>query len=94
MASILRTASYVRSDRESGARNSGVALRSILNDPELDRAGGERIWALLETPQTIETLCRVLSVEALAGTQLRGRAVESFLEKLYEQDLIEVTADS
>jgi hypothetical protein len=94
MTSILRTASYVRSSHDLGARNVGVMLRSILTDPELDLEGSERIWALLETPQTIETLCRALSVGALTGEQSSGRAVESLLEKLYEQDLIEVTADS
>lgn len=94
MTSILRTASYMRSSSASSQRTSEAALRSILSDPDLDRDGGERIWELLETPQTIETLCRALHVEARTDTPARGRAVESLLVKLYEHDLIEVTADS
>jgi hypothetical protein len=93
MTSILRTASYVRSHTPS-QRETDMTLQSILDDPDLDRDGGERIWELLETPQTIETLCRALHVEAITETPASDRAVESLLVKLYEHDLIEVAADS
>lgn len=92
MTCILQTASYVRSNRAPSLRDA--KLQSILSDPDLDLDGVERIWELLETPQTIETLCRVLQVEAVSDAPACGLAVESLLEKLYEQDLIEVTADS
>lgn len=92
MSTILRTASYVRTDRAPLRLINDDAM--ILSDPDLDLVGGERIWELLETPQTLETLCRALHVETLTDPPAGGRAVESVLVKLFERDLIEVSADS
>jgi hypothetical protein len=84
MGSILRTASYVRAGHAPPHLVDDDF--AILREPVLEIDGGQRIWELLETPQTIETLCRALPA--------CGRAVESILIRLYERDLIEVTADS
>jgi hypothetical protein len=92
MGSILRTASYVRAGHAPPHLVDDDF--AILREPVLEIDGGQRIWELLETPQTIETLCRALHVDALPDPPACGRAVESILIRLYERDLIEVTADS
>ena len=57
------------------------------------RAVVQRIWELLSTPQTVETLCRTLSNEN--GDPQRFRhGVVAVMEDLLHRNLIEVTPDS
>ena len=57
------------------------------------RAVVQRIWDLLGTPQTVESLCRALSSDS--GDPQRFRhGVVAVMEDLLHRNLIEVTPDS
>jgi hypothetical protein len=88
MAEILSSASYVRNPN---ALADPVQQRAVLNSIseriELDIEDAEQIWELLETPQTLDTLCRSL------GTKT-DRPIRSALSALYEDDLIQVSPDT
>lgn len=53
-----------------------------------------RIWDLLRTPQTVETVCRVLTREQqISDAACRGE-VTSVFAQLLEADLIEISPDA
>jgi hypothetical protein len=91
MTEILPSAAYVRN---VDALNEN-ALRDLHTHSGFESSEtSRRIWELLETPQTIETLCRVITDSSSADQEGCGRAVKLFLADLYDQDLIQVSPDS
>jgi hypothetical protein len=83
MHEILSSASYVRcEDKDAPGAN-----------PEAQHAT-QRIWELLETPQTVATLCRVLVKEGELHAERCEPEVKSLLTKLYREDLIQLSPDT
>lgn len=79
---ILPTASYLRTaDR--------TANQSVLHSPY-----EQRVWELLQTPQTIETICRVLANEYGLSGHSCSTEVRTLLAHLYREGLIQVSPDS
>lgn len=90
---ILTGASYLQNS-DPLARSQAV-VASICERSELAPEGvSQRIWDLLETPQTVATICRVLSHECHLDPKASGPAVQLLLADLYERDLIELSPDS
>lgn len=94
MTHILPSGSYLRCSHSQAPRQNDAVLVSLcerysLGPPEAAR----RIWELLETPQTVETLCRVLAREYSLPRSC-GPQIRSFLGDLYERDLIQVSPDT
>jgi len=93
MNAILIGASYLRNS-DPLTRSQGV-LASICERSELAPEGvSQRIWDLLETPQTVATICRVLRHECHLDPQASGPAVQALLAELYESDLIQLSPDT
>jgi len=90
MAEILPTASYVRNPKAFGAR-AGVSsiISSIDEGAKLPGRATEEVWELLETPQTIDSLCRSLEQQNVSSDRMR-----SLLAELYDRDLIQVSPDT
>jgi PqqD family protein of HPr-rel-A system len=53
---------------------------------------GSRIWALLETPQTLESLCAQLMEEYEIDQATCQQETEEFLQSLAERGLVQMTA--
>jgi hypothetical protein len=53
-----------------------------------------RIWELLETPQTLERICRVLRNEFDLPPAACTEGVKIVMMHLYREDLIQVSPDS
>ena len=51
-----------------------------------------RIWALIETPQTVSQLCETLSAEFEVTPQDARPDVEALLEELRSEGLVDLTA--
>jgi hypothetical protein len=81
MPEISTTASYVR-DSESRPGPRGF------EHPALDEASCERVWALLKTPQTVETISRVLAAESGLKSETFHGSVTSLLAQLLAEELI------
>jgi hypothetical protein len=74
---------------------SQVVLASVCDHSALGPVGvSRRIWELLETPQTVVSICRILSREHHLDPQASGPAVEALLTELYECDLIQLSPDT
>lgn len=85
MAEILPSASYVRNPK---GQQDGARRQAILSS--IDQLEGEettRMWELLETPQTVDSLCRSLGKDI-------DEPIRSALAALYDEDLIQVSPDS
>jgi len=55
----------------------------------------EQVWALLETPQTVESLRRAAKRNAMGGdAHVDGGDIEKMLQRLLDADLIELSPDS
>ena len=85
MAEILPSASYVRNPNARQDRAHQQAILSAID--ELDGDETTRMWELLETPQTVDSLCRSLGKSA-------DEPIRSALAALYDKDLIQVSPDS
>lgn len=85
MADILPTASYVRNPKALGDAARRDAVLSSIDELETNETA--RIWELLETPQTVDSLCRSLGTTA-------DEPIRSALAALYEKDLIQVSPDT
>ncbi len=94
MIEIRPDASYRRAEAldEQGKQPVLMAIceRSSLGTP----GTSQRIWELLETPQTIATICRVLTREQAIDSDICDTGVKSFLAQLYREDLIQLSPDS
>jgi hypothetical protein len=84
MAEILPSASYVRTPGGQRNRPHQAVLSSI---DELSSEDTQRMWELLETPQTVDTLCRSLGNKSEESIRLA-------LASLYGEDLIQVSPDT
>ncbi len=94
---VAKGAAYVRStvvDDQARAR----ALFGLIGERcGLSNAAytGPRVYDLLETPQTLETLQRAMTKSSADAADAGNDAkLESFLAELYRRDLIELSADS
>jgi hypothetical protein len=69
----------------------------IMNQPNDSYVGlddiGRRIWTILETPSRIDELCSRLAREFAGDPEQISRDVLEFLNELYAENLIAVTAD-
>jgi hypothetical protein len=96
MTAILPTASYIQ-NRQMLTAHAGkqAALRDIqAHDIEALPGAQQRIWELLETPQTVETLTRVLANEFDARPSECVGEITASLTRLYREDLIQVSPDA
>lgn len=97
MSEISTSASYIRSPeaRQSprdvrGRSQHGGSFESVtLEEDRCDRA-----WELLETPQTVETISRVLAAESGMTAETFRPRVASLLAHLLAQELIVLSPDS
>jgi hypothetical protein len=83
MNEILSSASYVRCEGKSPRGAIAEASQAT-----------QRIWELLETPQTVTTICRVLVTEGELPPERCEPQVRSFMSKLYREDLIQLSPDT
>lgn len=96
MTEISTSASYVRNarilskQRDKQAVLSSLQEHSALESPE----ASARVWELLETPQTVVTLCRVLENEFDASEPECRTGVEALLGELIREDLVQLSPDS
>ena len=95
MTQILPSASYLRTPHSSDTHSEDIVLFSIcehsgLGSPDVSR----RVWDLLETPQTVATICRTLASEHRVERSDCDQEVKSFLAELYHEDLIQLSPDS
>jgi Coenzyme PQQ synthesis protein D (PqqD) len=88
VSEILPTAAYVR------AANLKDAPSALHSGERRAREASARIWDLLQTPQTIETLCRVLASEFGLSRDRCSEEVRAVLGRLYAQGLIQVSPDT
>lgn len=84
MAEILPSASYVRNPQGQRDRAHPAILSAM---GELSGEDATRMWELLETPQTVDTLCRSLGKQG-------EEPIRSALAALYKEDLIQISPDS
>jgi hypothetical protein len=95
MTHILPGASYLRASVTLASHSKEAALLSLCRKHKLGPPRARRrIVKLLETPQTVETICRVLAREYGLPPQTCNAEVQALLAKLYEEDLIEVSPDT
>lgn len=85
MAEILPGGSYVRNPKAPQDRAHGHAVLSSIEALENDEA--LRVWELLETPQTVDSLCRSLG-------KTDEEPIRSALSALYDKDMIQVSPDT
>jgi Coenzyme PQQ synthesis protein D (PqqD) len=96
MIEIQGSASYVRNPDALPPGGDEHALLETLqqvceaNPPEASL----RIWELLETPQTVETICRVLRNEFDLPPAASVEGVKIVLAELYRDDLIQLSPDT
>ncbi len=91
MTDILPTASYVRNPQglKESARQNAI-LASISEQAELDVEETTQVWDLLETPQTVDTICRSIGADGSLGSE----RVTHLLAEMYAKDLIQLSPDS
>jgi hypothetical protein len=90
---ISRTASYVWNPHAAALKEQ---LRERLKSYEELAIGGSsgRIVELLKTPQTVETIRRVLTTELGEDEETSEEHVQTLLASLYEEDLIQMSPDT
>jgi hypothetical protein len=96
MVEIQGSASYVRNpDAEERRPDESAVLQSLEHANEMtSRDANLRIWELLETPQTVETICRVLKNEFDLPPASVTEGVRIVLAQLYREDLIQLSPDT
>lgn len=90
MTGILPSASYVQNRATLRAHADKQSVLSEITDGE----ESQRIWELLETPQTVETLARVIANEFDTQPNDCVGEITASLSKLYREDLIQVSPDA
>jgi hypothetical protein len=90
---ISRTASYVWNPHAAALKEQ---LQERLKSHEELAIGASsgRIVELLKTPQTVETIRRVLITELGEDEEASEEYVHTLLASLYEEDLIQMSPDS
>jgi Coenzyme PQQ synthesis protein D (PqqD) len=96
MVEIHPSASYVRHSQRlaSGSEPEGLLQRLVREEAVNPPDAPQRIWELLETPQTVETICRVLRNEFDLPPGACTEEVKIVLSQLYREDLIELSPDT
>jgi hypothetical protein len=94
MQEILSSASYVRCDDLAASPPGAIPLEIAAHLEREAQHATQRIWELLETPQTVATICRVLVNEGELQPQRCEPQVKSFLARLYREDLIQLSPDT
>jgi hypothetical protein len=95
MTLLLHSASYVWNDAASAESLAEEAvLRALPEVDERTASTARRIWKLLETPQTIETLCRVLRREYDVEPDACTHDVRIVLDGLLREELIQLSPDT
>jgi hypothetical protein len=88
MTHVLASAAYIRKE----AFGVPSSLRAEHKQYSLV---DEQVWALLQTPQTVESLHRAASARAESrATRVSRTNIEMMLEQLLDADLIELSPDS
>ena len=87
MKDILPSASYVQNHEVVAAEAGKQALLRSICDEDID---ARRLWELLETPQTVESLARLLA----GDIEPHHGEIRASLTKLYREDLIQLSPDS
>ena len=91
MTDIIPTASYVRNPQAmSEAQRQHAILTSIGEHAEIGVEEAAQVWELLETPQTVDTICRSIGANGGLGTE----RITTLLAEMYDQDLIQLSPDS
>jgi hypothetical protein len=92
MNEIQGSASYVRNPDAPEIAPDPASLKgaSDVTPPDANL----RIWELLETPQTVETICRVLRNEFDLPPASCTEGVRVVLTRLYREDLIQLSPDT
>jgi len=87
MTQVSTSAAYVRKGEFAGqAGQQPEDIRSSILE--------EQVWALLETPQTVESLRRAAGQPDNGRMQADRNQIEKMLERLLDADLIELSPDS
>ena len=95
MTEILPTAAYVQNrDLLKAHADKQATLRAIQRNDDALPGSQQRIWELLETPQTVETLTRVIANEFDAEPGECESEITASLSRLYREDLIQVSPDA
>jgi hypothetical protein len=97
MTLLLHSASYVWNDPPPiELRGADAVLRALpeVAADEHAESTARRIWELLETPQTVETLVRVLRRELEMEPEACTHDVEIVLDGLLREDLIQLSPDT
>ncbi|MGH8175395.1 MAG: PqqD family protein [Steroidobacter sp.] len=96
MIEIQGTASYVRNPETlRGPGHENAVLQSLKHVNDISPSDASlRIWDLLETPQTVETICRVLKTEFDLTPAASVEGVKIVLAELYREDLIQLSPDT
>lgn len=91
MTEILPTASYVRNPRAiQEAERQHAILTTIGEHAEIGADEASQVWELLETPQTVDTICRSIG----ANGDLGSERITTLLAQMYDKDLIQLSPDS
>ena len=88
MTFVSTSAAYIRKGESSDQQSQRMAdMRGAVIE--------EQVWALLKTPQTVESLQRAVSRSA-DGTEAHADRgyIERMLKRLIDADLIELSPDS
>jgi hypothetical protein len=91
VATLQQGASYVH--RRPHPEGWADRLRSVVGADPNWSANASKVWQLLDTPQTVKSLCRALSPDELPDPHCHG-GVEAVLGRLLSQDLIELSEDT
>lgn len=95
MIEIKGSASYVRNPDAKTAGDDNAVLQMLQDANDVGPPEASlRIWDLLETPQTVETICRVLGNEFDLPPAASVEGVKIVLANLYREDLIQMSPDS
>lgn len=96
MSEIEGTAAYVRNEDPTTQQvDERVMLQSIEHASDVTPPDANvRIWELLGTPQTVESICRVLRSEFDLPPAACTEGVRIVMTKLYRDDLIQLSPDT
>lgn len=94
MAQIPPTTSYRRAETGDASALQAVLL-AVCEEHQLNPGdAGRKIWELLETPQTAETICRALGSALAIPEDACSVEVTALLQDLYLNDVIEISPDT
>jgi hypothetical protein len=96
MTQIQSSASYVRN--KATLRNEPGAAQQVDVLAGAGTYGSDallkRVWQLLETPQTVVSLCRAVDSSESPDGRVDAPTIEALLKELLQRDLIQLSPDS